>query len=70
MKASKKLVLVLVDCTQRGSNRDLIESYEVSGFPTVVFADPDGTKVDEFVGAEEADLVREKFERVAAEYSR
>lgn len=45
--AAEKLVLVSIDADQ---NRELVDQYKVSGFPTVMVLDGDGKVVDQIVG--------------------
>lgn len=69
MEASKKLVMIKVDCTESGAHSELMEQYEVSGFPTVVFTDPEGTKVGE-LGGHDAESVSSQFAELASGHSR
>ena len=45
--AAKNLVLVSIDADQ---NRELVDKYKVSGFPTVMVMDGEGKVVDQIVG--------------------
>lgn len=45
MEASKKLVCVFVDCDWGNKNNDLSTKFNVRGYPTVVFLDPEGAEV-------------------------
>jgi len=45
MEASKKLVCVFVDCDWGKKNNDLSDKFNVQGYPTVVFCDPEGKQV-------------------------
>lgn len=46
VKASEKLVRILVDCTQAGQNAELMEKYKVRGFPTILFLDTEGNALE------------------------
>ena len=45
MEASKKIVCVFVDCDWGNKNNDLSAKFNVRGYPTVVFLDPEGAEV-------------------------
>jgi len=52
VKAAEKVTAVYVDCEWGQQHRDLRDKYGVSGYPTVVFADPQGNgSGDPLVGA-------------------
>lgn len=57
----------MVDCTQGGSHQDLKTKFNVRGFPTVVFTDPDGNQVETLQGRS-AQQVKAQIERVAAQH--
>jgi len=40
--ASAKVIPILVDCTQPGAHRTLMDTYQVRGFPTLLFVGSDG----------------------------
>jgi len=42
VKASTNVIPILVDCTQPGANRNLLDNYQVRGFPTLLFVKFDG----------------------------
>ena len=45
VKASANVVPILVDCTQPGANRALLDTYQVRGFPTLLIVGFDGAAV-------------------------
>ena len=60
MKAvAEGLVLVMIDCSQRGSNADLSSKYGVSGLPAIFYADPDGKVVGKLQDRSAAGVKRE-----------
>lgn len=59
----------MVDCTQGGAHQDLLSKYNVSGFPTVIFTDPDGNVVDT-VRDRSAAAIKAQIERVIAGHKR
>lgn len=59
---------MLVDCSQGGAHRDLIQKYGVQGFPTVIFTDSKGEQV-ETLGGRDAASVKAQIERVAEKHS-
>lgn len=60
--------MILVDCTERESNADLKQQYEISGYPTVVAVAPDGTLIEKIVGARDGPYWQEFFTRIATEH--
>lgn len=42
VSASAKVVPILVDCTQQGAHANLLATYQVRGFPTLLFVGPEG----------------------------
>ena len=60
-EAANSFVLVRIDADM---NRELVESLKVRGFPTVVFLDSSGNKVDQIVGFAEANVFVEKMEEI------
>jgi len=42
VQASAKVIPILVDCTQPGANRTLLDTYQVRGFPTLLFVGSEG----------------------------
>jgi hypothetical protein len=45
MEASKKIMPVFVDCDWGKKNEDISTKFNVGGYPTVIFLDPEGTEV-------------------------
>ena len=45
VKASKRIMPILVDCDWGKKNNDISSRYEVRGYPTVVFTDPRGKEL-------------------------
>ena len=65
MEAAKDYVMIWVDCTDRGAYSELKQTYQVGGYPTIIFTDSDGELVGEMVGAAPAKTVLAKFEEFA-----
>lgn len=42
VEASAKVIPILVDCTDSGAHRNLLQTYEIRGFPTLLFVGPEG----------------------------
>ena len=42
VEASAKVIPILVDCTQPGANQALLNTYQVRGFPTLLFVGSGG----------------------------
>ena len=42
VEASGKVVPILVDCTQQGAHATLQETYQIRGYPTLLFVGPGG----------------------------
>lgn len=59
----------MVDCTEGGAHQDLLSKYNVNGFPTVLFTDPDGKVVDT-VGDRSAAAIKAQIERAIAAHKR
>lgn len=68
VQASSKLILVLVDCSG-GKFKDERTKYEVGGYPSIVFLDPDGNKVGK-LGDRSPDGVVKQFEELAEKHGR
>lgn len=69
VQAATGLVPILVDCSQRGAHEDLKQKYAVRGFPTVLFLDSKGDKVEE-LASRAAPQVVEQIRRVIQQHSR
>lgn len=69
MKAAGKIVCVLVDCDWGRKNKDLTDKYEIRGYPTVVFTDPDGKEVGRLGDRSAAALLRQ-INDLASRYTR
>lgn len=59
VEAAKLVVPVLVDCSNKGSHEDLMKKYAVQGYPTVVYADPEGKKTGEMNSRDAGPIVNE-----------
>ncbi len=69
MKAAGKIVCVFVDCDWGQANKDLTDKYGIRGYPTVVFADPDGKEVGRLEDRSAASLIRQ-INDLAAKHTR
>jgi hypothetical protein len=67
VKASEKLVMVKVDCTDTNKVKDVLTKYGVRGFPTMLFMDPDG-KVVGRLGARDAVSIARQFNELSTQY--
>jgi hypothetical protein len=67
LAATPKLVPVMVDCSARGQNADLMKLYGVSGFPTVIYVDPDGKQIKE-MDSREAGAIASEIGQVTARF--
>ncbi len=65
--ATQKVIPVLVDCSEKGSNAALMDTYDVQGFPTVVYADPEGKKLKE-MGSRDAGPISGEVNALATKY--
>ena len=65
--ASGKLIPIFVDCDWGKKNKDLSTKYKVRGYPTVVFADPDGNEIER-LGKRDPESVAAQIESVAAKH--
>ena len=59
IKASRNLVLVMLDCSQKGRYTALKKRAGVTGYPTVIFCDPKGSIVGRLRGRSPADVARQ-----------
>jgi thioredoxin-like negative regulator of GroEL len=59
--AADDLLRVKIDADK---NRQVVQKYGVKGFPTVLFLDASGRKVDEFVGAQDAATIKGKLAKL------
>ena len=69
LKAAENLSLILVDCTKSGSNSELMSKYSVRGYPTIVFATPEGKAVGQLQGRD-AQAVAMQFGQHAKKHTR
>lgn len=69
LEALRGLVPVLADCTKPGQNKDLQERFGVRGYPTVLFLDASGDKVED-LGSRAAPQVRDQALRVIQQHTR
>jgi len=67
MEASKKLMCVFVDCDWGKKNNDLSDKFNVRGYPTVVFCDPEGKQVAS-LSSREPSAVASQIAEVAKKY--
>lgn len=65
--ASENVVCVFVDCDWGNKNTDLSKKYDVGGYPTVIFTDPDGNKLEE-MGDDRAEGFAKQIESVGSKY--
>ncbi len=66
MKASEGLVRVQVDGDKHG---DLMQKYNVKGYPTILFFDPDGKQVGQ-LGSRQPGAVKQQLEQIVASHAR
>ncbi|MCO5166912.1 MAG: hypothetical protein M9894_11160 [Planctomycetes bacterium] len=70
VQAARGLVPVMADCTQGNHpHKELMQRFGVRGFPTVLFLDPNGNKVEE-LGSRDPAGVRGQIERVVQQHAR
>lgn len=70
VQAARGLVPVMADCTQGNHpHKELMQRFGVRGFPTVLFLDPAGNKVEE-LGSRDPAGVRGQIERVVQQHAR
>jgi hypothetical protein len=66
--AARKVVPVIIDCSEKGSQDALMAKYGVEGYPTVVYVDPEGKKLKE-MGSRDAKAIIGDIEGLAAQYA-
>ena len=66
--AAKGLLFLLVDCSRRGSQREMQSKYGVTGYPSVIFCDSNGKKVHK-LRARDATNVATRFAAHAKKYT-
>ncbi len=69
MEASRRLVCVFVECGWGLKNKDLSGKFQIRGYPTVIFCDPDGNEVAR-LGDREPSSVAAMIEEVVKKYDR
>jgi len=57
--ATQLIVPILVDCSERGQNEELQKKYNVQGYPTVLYVDPQGEKIREMGSRDAGPIVKE-----------
>lgn len=65
--AAAQVVPIYVDCTAKGQNSELQEKYEVKGYPTVLYLNPEGSKIRE-MGTREAGALTGEINGVAKKF--
>ena len=68
IEASQRIACIFVDCAWGKKNEDLSQRFNVRGYPTVVFCDPDGKSVGE-LGDREPAAVAKQILGLADKYS-
>jgi hypothetical protein len=63
--AATRVVPVYFDCTDREAHKDIKQKYGISGLPAVVYADPEGKKLKEIIGQNEAGSYLSAIDNVA-----
>lgn len=58
---------IFVDCDWGKKNNDVSEKYAIRGYPTVVFADPDGKEIGR-LGKRDAASVAAQIEEMAKKH--
>ena len=58
---------IFVDCDWGKKNKDLSAKYKVRGYPTVVFADPEGNEIEK-LGKRDPASVLAQIERMAEKH--
>jgi len=61
------VVPIYVDCTNKGQNEELQTKYDVKGYPTVLYLNPDGSKIRE-MGARDAGPVQGDLDGFAKKF--
>ena len=59
VKASANVVPILVDCTQQGAHQAYLNTYQVRGFPTILFVGPDGASLGTLERRDAATLIQQ-----------
>jgi hypothetical protein len=65
--SSTRVVPIYVDCTTKGQNEELQTKYEVKGYPTVLYLNPDGSKI-RGMGARDAGPVTSDLDGIAKKF--
>ena len=63
--ASGRVVPIYIDCTDREHPPEIKNKYNVSGFPTVVWIDPEGKKLKDVVGQNDANSYTSAIDSVS-----
>jgi thioredoxin-related protein len=58
---------IFVDCDWGKKNKDISTKYGIRGYPTVIFADPEGKELER-LGNRDAESVAAQIESVAKKY--
>jgi thioredoxin-related protein len=70
VEASKKLVMIYVDCTDRNKTpRDLLNKHGVTGFPAMIFVDSEANQVGKLGGRDSASVARQ-FNDIAEKHTK
>jgi hypothetical protein len=69
MEASKKIMCVFVDCDWGKKNEDISTKFNVRGYPTVVFLDPEGAEVGRLASRAPA-AVASQIEEIAKKHGK
>lgn len=67
VSATQKVIPIMVDCSEKGSQEQLREKYKVQGYPTVVYVDPEGKAIKE-MGSRDAPQVAKEVDVMAAKF--
>jgi hypothetical protein len=67
VQAAERLTCVFIECDWGKSNAELSSLYKVTGFPTVLFCDPDGKPIGSLQSREPGDVAKQMLE-VAAKF--
>ena len=51
------MIPILVDCTRSGSNQSLLNTYQIRGFPTLLFVGSDGRSLGRPANRDAASLI-------------
>lgn len=68
VRSAAGLIPIYVDCTAKGSHPELQQRYGVTGFPTVLFAGPDGAAIGP-MNERDAAGVKAHIDRVVAQFA-